>query len=66
MNGKMLMLALLLVAVGLTFAGIDIGTYYDDDYYDEDYYDSSTSCCCTGIILPLGLILGGYAYSRRI
>jgi hypothetical protein len=41
--------------------------YYDDYYYDDDYsfdygYGDST-CCCTGFILPLGMLFAGVGYT---
>lgn len=42
--------------------------YYDDYYYDDYYYDyhygySDSSCCCTGFLLPLGMLFAGVGYT---
>lgn len=66
---KKILLLLAILMFGMTFA-IDTPVaydYYDDyGYYDDDYsfdYGSSSSCCCTGFILPLGVLVAGLGYT---
>ena len=70
---KKILLLLAILMFGMTFA-IDTpaASYYDDyGYYDDDYswdYSSGSSgCCCTGFILPLGMLVAGlgYVYYKR-
>lgn len=71
---KKVLLLLAILMFGMTFA-IDTPVAYDDYYYDGYYYDddysfdygSSSGCCCTGFILPLGMLVAGlgYMYSKR-
>jgi hypothetical protein len=37
--------------------------YYDDYYYDYDYGYSDSGCCCTGFLLPLGMLFAGVGYT---
>lgn len=39
------------------------GYHYDDYYYDYNYGYSDSGCCCTGFILPVGLLVAGLGYT---
>ena len=49
-------------AVG-TPTSYDYDDYYYDDDYSFDYGYSDSGCCCTGFILPVGLLVAGLGYT---
>lgn len=65
---KKIILLLAILMFGMTFA-IETPTasdYYDDYGYSDDYswdYGTSSGCCCTGFILPLGMLVAGLGYT---
>jgi hypothetical protein len=50
-------------AIGTPTSYDDYDDYYYDDYYYDDYGYSDSSCCCTGFILPVGLLVAGLGYT---
>jgi hypothetical protein len=51
-------LLLVILMFGMAYA---VGT--PTSYYYDDYGYSDSSCCCTGFLLPLGMLFAGVGYT---